>query len=215
MVLSAGVMGGVSYGFYWLLCRLVSPRIAVLPAILLAIVVYAACVVLFKGVSYDDVAMLPKGKYGRYTMSAIDLVKAVSEAEENVDVTHMGEADFVITFEDPAKKNGAVSVLKTVLVSLVAFFGMGFSIMTFHTDVDVAGLFEKIYEQFTGNPSSGFTVLEVMYSVGIGIGVVFFFNHFGRRRITEDPTPMEVQMRLYEDDVDSTIIEQERRKEKR
>lgn len=162
-----------------------------------------------------QVAMLPKGKYGRYTMSAIDLVKAVSEAEENVDVTHMGEADFVITFEDPAKKNGAVSVLKTVLVSLVAFFGMGFSIMTFHTDVDVAGLFEKIYEQFTGNPSSGFTVLEVMYSVGIGIGVVFFFNHFGRRRITEDPTPMEVQMRLYEDDVDSTVIEQERRKEKR
>ena len=62
LVLSAGVMGGVSYGFYWLLCRLVSPRIAVLPAILLAIVVYAACVVLFKGVSYDDVAMLPKGE---------------------------------------------------------------------------------------------------------------------------------------------------------
>ena len=77
------------------------------------------------------------------------------------------------------------------------------------------GCLKKIYEQFTGNPSSGFTVLEVMYSVGIGIGVVFFFNHFGRRRITEDPTPMEVQMRLYEDDVDSTVIEQERRKEKR
>lgn len=33
-----------------------------IPAILLAIVVYAVCVVLFKGVSYDDVAMLPKGQ---------------------------------------------------------------------------------------------------------------------------------------------------------
>ena len=54
-----------------------------------------------------------------------------------------------------------------------------------------------------------------LYSIGIGIGVVFFFNHFGRRKITQDPTPMEVQMRLYEDDVDSTVLEQERRKEKK
>ena len=92
---------------------------------------------------------------------------------------------------------------------------MGFSIMTFNTDVDVEGLFDNIHTMFTGRPSSGFSVLEITYSIGIGIGVVFFFNHFGRRKITQDPTPMEVQMRLYEDDVDSTILEQERRKEKK
>ena len=161
------------------------------------------------------VTTLPKGKYGRYTMSAIDLVKAVAEEEENVDVTHIGEPDFVITFEDPKGKNAAVSILKTIFVSLVAFFGMGFSMMTFNTDVDVEGLFDNIHTMFTGRPSSGFSVLEITYSIGIGIGVVFFFNHFGRRKITQDPTPMEVQMRLYEDDVDSTILEQERRKEKK
>lgn len=61
LVFSAAVMGGVSYGVYWLLIQVVSPRLAVLPAILVAIVVYALCVVFFKGVSYDDVAMLPKG----------------------------------------------------------------------------------------------------------------------------------------------------------
>lgn len=61
LVVSAVMMGGVSYGVYWLLTQMVSPRLAVLPAILVAIVVYAVCVVFFKGVSYDDVAMLPKG----------------------------------------------------------------------------------------------------------------------------------------------------------
>ena len=61
LVVSAAVMGGVSYGVYWLLIQVVSPRLAVLPAILVAIVVYAVSVVFFKGVSYDDVAMLPKG----------------------------------------------------------------------------------------------------------------------------------------------------------
>ena len=159
------------------------------------------------------VTTLPKGKYGRYAMSAIDLVKAVA-AEESVDVTHIGEPDFILTFENPRGKNGVISILKAVLVSLVSFFGMGFSIMTFNTDGDVEKLFNNIHLMFTGRPSSGFSVLEITYSIGIGIGVVFFFNHFGRRRLTQDPTPMEVQMRLYEDDVDATILEQERRKEK-
>ncbi len=61
LVGSAAVMGGASYGVYWLLARVFSPRLAVLPAILVAVVVYAVCVVAFKGVSYDDVVMLPKG----------------------------------------------------------------------------------------------------------------------------------------------------------
>ena len=62
LVLSAGVMGAVSYGFYWGLSQFVSARVAVLPAILLAVGVYGACVVLFRGVDYDDVVMLPKGE---------------------------------------------------------------------------------------------------------------------------------------------------------
>ena len=62
LLLSSAVMGGVSYGAYGLLSLLVSPRVAVLPAIGLAILVYAVCVVVFRGVSYDDVVMLPKGQ---------------------------------------------------------------------------------------------------------------------------------------------------------
>ena len=106
------------------------------------------------------VTTLPKGKYGRYAMSAIDLVKAVA-AEESVDVTHIGEPDFIITFENPRGKNGVISILKAFLVSLVSFFGMGFSIMTFNTDVDVEKLFNNIHLMFTGRPSGGFSVLEI------------------------------------------------------
>ena len=57
--------------------------------------------------------------------------------------------------------------------------------------------------------------MELSYSIGIGLGVTFFFNHFGGRKITEDPTPMEVEMRVYEDDVNKTLIEQEKRKERK
>ena len=71
------------------------------------------------------------------------------------------------------------------------------------------------YEQITGRVSNGKTILELSYSIGIGLGVTFFFFFFGGRKITEDPTPMEVEMRVYEDDVNKTLIEQEKRKERK
>ncbi len=101
---------------------------------------------------------------------------------------------------------------KIIFVSLSTFFGAAFSIMTFNNDVDVGKLFNQIYTQVTGQSSNGFTILEIAYSVGLGIGVLFFFNHFGRMKITSDPTPMQVQMRNYENDVNTTIIEDINRK---
>ena len=62
LLVSAAVMGAVSYGAYWGMCFFLSPRVAVLPAIVLAMVVYAVCVVLFRAVTYDDVVLLPKGE---------------------------------------------------------------------------------------------------------------------------------------------------------
>ena len=84
--------------------------------------------------------------------------------------------------------------------------------MTFNTDVDVGRLFQQIYFQVTGEISSGFTVLEISYSIGLAIGVLFFFNHFSRLNFSADPTPMQVQMRKYEDDVNTTILEDLNRK---
>ena len=49
--------------------------------------------------------------------------------------------------------------------------------------------------------------------MGIAVGIIVFYNHFGGKRITKDPTPIEVQMRLYEDDVNTTLVEGCNRKE--
>ena len=96
-------------------------------------------------------------------------------------------------------------------MALIAFFGAAFAIMTFNNDVDIPKLFAELYEQFTGRPSNGFTILEVTYSIGIGLGVLIFFNHFMGKKLTADPTPMEVEMRAYEDQVDTTVLEASRR----
>ena len=157
---------------------------------------------------------IPNGEPGRYVVSAVDLVHAIAKEEPNVDITHIGEAHLVVTYEKAKHQQKWYSWLKTLLVCVLTFFGGAFSIMTFNTDVDTANLFSKIYTQFTGEIATGPTILEFTYSVGIGIGVVFFFNHFGKGKLTQDPTPVEVQMRIYEDDVNKTLIADKNRSKK-
>ena len=144
---------------------------------------------------------------GRYVMSVMDLVDRIQQKESDLTVTPLGETDFILTYEKPGSQNLVFRWLKIALVCLITFFGAAFSIMTFNADVDVEKLFQQIYFQVTGQNSSGFTPLEIAYSVGLGLGILFFFNHFGHRKITADPTPMQVQMRKYEDDVNTTITE--------
>lgn len=146
-------------------------------------------------------------KPGRYVLSISDLVTLIQKQEPGLTILPLGESDFIVSYQPARKENPFVNYLKIILVSLISFFGGAFSIMTFNTDVDAGGLFSKVYTQVMGTVPQSITILEISYSLGIGVGVLFFFNHFGRMKLTSDPTPMQVQMRLYEDDVNTTIIE--------
>ena len=46
------------------------------------------------------------------------------------------------------------------------------------------------------------------------IGILIFYNHIGKKKITDDPTPVQVAMRKYEQDVDMTYIEESSREGK-
>ena len=106
-------------------------------------------------------------------------------------------------------------VSRTVLsVVFLTFAGAAFSIMAFNNDVDTAKLFRQIYTLLTGKVSDGFTVLEFTYCIGLIMGILVFFNHFGKKRFSADPTPIEVEMRTYENEIQSTLIEAYSRKEK-
>lgn len=148
---------------------------------------------------------------GRHAMSVMEILPLIYKVCPNADVDNIGEADFIITYEKKKQPGAVMSWTKTIVVALIAFFGAAFAIMTFNNDVDVPKLFGQLYEQFTGKASDGFTILEFSYSLGVGVGIIVFFNHFAGKKFTADPTPMEVEMRLYEDDVDKTLIEASRR----
>ncbi|MDO5797926.1 MAG: stage V sporulation protein AA [Eubacteriales bacterium] len=158
------------------------------------------------------VANLDSEKPGRYIMSVMDLIDMIQKKEPDLTISSLGETDFIITYKKESVSDTLFRWLKIFFVSLATFFGAAFSIMTFNTDVDVGSLFQKIYFQVTGKVSNGFTILEISYSVGLAIGVLFFFNHFSHLKFSADPTPMQIQMRKYEDDVNDTILEDLNRK---
>ena len=79
--------------------------------------------------------------------------------------------------------------------------------MSYNTDVAIDDLFATVYQLGMGTPPKGPTILHLAYTAGLAIGIVIFFNHAGKIKLTDDPTPFEVQMRLYERDVNDMNAE--------
>ena len=148
----------------------------------------------------------------RCVVSLLKIIACIHGEFPQADIQNLGETDIIVTYEDQKTPAFAWHIIKTVFVAAVTFFGAAFSIMAFNNDVDVTKLFGQIYELMTGQETNGYTVFEIAYSVGVTAGILIFFNHFGKKRFTVDPTPMEIQMRLYENDIQTTLIENSERK---
>lgn len=148
----------------------------------------------------------------RYVVSILEVIAKIHESDPGLTVENLGETDLIITIEEQKKKKKVLPVLKSVFVVLVTFIGAGFSIMSFNNDVNVPKLFDQIHFLVTGTRSDGFGVLELTYCIGMSLGILLFFNHFGKKRFTADPTPMEVEMRTYEEEIETTLIDEYSRK---
>lgn len=155
-----------------------------------------------------------KKNQNRTAVSVLRVIQLIHEKYPNIDVQNLGEQDFIVTYEEQQTAGGFIHWLKAAIVVLISFIGAAFSIMAFNNDVDVTKMFGQIYQLVTGTESNGFTILELTYSIGLIIGILTFFNHFGKKRFSVDPTPMEVEMRLYENDLQTTLIENISRKGK-
>ena len=153
-------------------------------------------------------------KQHREAVSILKVISCIHQEYPEVQIENYGENDFIVTYESGETPGEVVHWLKAALVILISFFGAAFSTMAFNNDVDVSKMFGQIYEQLTGKVPDGFTILELTYSIGLVIGILTFFNHFGKKRFSVDPTPMEVEMRLYENDIQTTLIENISRKGK-
>lgn len=145
--------------------------------------------------------------------SVLKIIEQMHEKYPSLEVVNLGVPDFVLRYV-PKPEKKAVQYLKVAALSVFLFLGAAFSIMTFIEDVSVNKVFDHLYQRFTGVKPGGVTPLEISFCIGLSVGIMVFYNHIGRKKITDDPTPIQVAMRKYEQDVDTTYIETTSRKGK-
>lgn len=143
----------------------------------------------------------------RCVISVLRIIELIEETVPGVTVESLGETDVLIEWVDVNRHKGFVQGIKIFLVAVISFFGTAFTIMAYHNDIGIADVFAQIHRIVMGEEPRGVSVLEAAYSVGLALGIILFFNHVGGRRLTKDPTPIEVEMRVYETDVNNALIE--------
>ncbi len=159
------------------------------------------------------VLTIREDKNRRYVEHALDVIQKIVQLDSSLEVCSIGAVDYIIDYRKPALPHIWWQWMKTLGVCVVSFFGAAFAIMTFNNDVSVTQVFQEIYRLVMGTESSGFTILETSYSVGLALGIIVFFNHFATRKLNTDPTPIEVEMRLYEENIVKTLVQNDARKE--
>lgn len=145
-------------------------------------------------------------------VSVLKIMEEIHKDYPELEISNEGETDFIIEYVPFPEKPEWVNITKTIVLCILIFFGAAFTIMAFNNDVGVGDVFAKFYHQVTGIESDGVTELEICYSIGLAFGILIFFNHVGRKKITHDPTPIQIEMRKYESDLDTAFIENAGRK---
>lgn len=154
-----------------------------------------------------NIAIHSFGISDRDVVTALYIVNEIEKQVRDVVVVPLGAENVILERIKNKQPFRLFEVVKVMFVSMVCFFGTGFTIMAFHNDIGIRGVFEQISSLITGTEGLGVMILEISYAFGLTAGILLFFNHIGKRRITKDPTPIEVSMRNYEDDVNKTLSE--------
>lgn len=145
-----------------------------------------------------------------YLISVVDIIKKITLALEEKDVliNNLGEMDILVEYiPDHKKHTKLVEYIKVAFISVTLLFGSATAIMSYHSDADMPQIMRGFYSTLFGEENYNPLILEIPYSIGLGVGIIIFFNHFSKIKVSNDPTPLEVQMTKYDNEVFSCIVD--------
>lgn len=150
----------------------------------------------------------------KYIFSVLKVIELIQKQHPDYLIINTGEADFIVEYQPPGKKQKWLGYVKIIFVCFAVAIGSAFTIMTFNQDASVTDVFAKLYRVVAGTEPDGPGLLELGYCIGLPSGIIIFFNHFSHLKMSSDPTPLQVQLRIYEKDVNDAIIKEASREEK-
>jgi len=131
------------------------------------------------------------------------IIKAIRSINQDLEIQIIGPAQTII---EVILKKKEVSIPLFLLVWLLLFIGSALTIMNFHEDVSMQAVHQKLYKIITGKEVEKPLIFQIPYSLGLGLGMIIFFNHVFKKRFNEEPSPLEVEVFSYQQALDQYVI---------
>ncbi|MDR0271740.1 MAG: stage V sporulation protein AA [Clostridiales bacterium] len=153
---------------------------------------------------------IKKGDSGNmnYLVSVMDIIKKINQTYPDATINNVGESDTWVHCVARERKDKPMLLwLRIGVISLILLIGAATAIMSFHTDGQIPKIFEQYYGIFFGTEQKNPPLITIPYSIGLAVGILVFYNHLMGKKITDDPTPIEVEIETYEKEVTEAMIE--------
>lgn len=141
----------------------------------------------------------------------LHVIDTIYEYDPIIEIESVGLTQTVVRVREQKKNR---SFILFIFVWLLLFFGSGLAIMYFHEDVSMREVHQHIYFMVTGNKIEFPLLLQIPYSIGLGVGMILFFNHLFKKKLNEEPSPLDIEMFNYEQDLDQYLIVHENKSER-
>lgn len=126
------------------------------------------------------------------------IIDHIINQNKDVEMQLVGPEQTVIRIP---KSKKSPSVLIVAFVWLLLFIGTAMTIMNFHYDVSMGEVQQKLSYLITGVANESPLWMQIPYSLGLGVGTLLFFNHWFKKRFNEEPSPLEVEIFKYQEDM--------------
>jgi len=135
-------------------------------------------------------------------IDVIHIIQEIHKLNDTLDVQTVGPNQTIV---EVVYKKTNLSPILFLFVWFLLFVGSALAIMNFHEDVSMQEVHARLYTIITGKVIDKPLLLQIPYSIGLGLGMILFFNHVFRKRINEEPSPLEVEIFNYQMDLDKYV----------
>ncbi|WP_071461241.1 stage V sporulation protein AA [Bacillus massilinigeriensis] len=135
-------------------------------------------------------------------IDVMKVIRLISNVFPGADVQAIGPPQTII---EVIFKKRAMSFALFIMTWILLFIGAALTVMNFHEDVSMQSVQEKLFTMITGKRVEKPLLFQIPYSIGLGLGMVLFFNHVFKKRLNEEPSPLEVEMFNYQQSLDQYV----------
>lgn len=142
----------------------------------------------------------------------MDIIELIKKSSPFLSVHVISEQDILIEVQEKKSNENIIELIKIAIICVFVFVGAAVAIMNFHADVNMLAAQKYFYKIFTGIEIDRPLIISIPYSIGVGIGMLIFFNHISlKKEIRNQPSPLDLEIYSYENKYDDYIRKKARK----